>query len=265
MCRPTDHLFNVLLPPSFHLLSEIWLYQQQALGRTVSVSLLIVFKDQLRCCSDVSHDPWLCTDDPSTWQTLVKHMILLWWQWLRAKCNGLPRGNVLITAKYVSVCVCVCVSCCSLACLCHSLHYIKRILETMFVHRISHGTMPLRNIFKVSGLHNFDLWMWCTVYYYIVLHCYLRNLSPIYVEPYYSPSFYSRTVAITGARQLGWHTTLTTLSIQHPVSDHCIFQIHSSVDVDLHLNPFFCDTSTDYGQQQVNTGLYIFLVSLISF
>ncbi|XP_043941623.1 very-long-chain enoyl-CoA reductase-like isoform X2 [Protopterus annectens] len=34
------------------------------------------------------------------------------------------------------------------ACICHSLHYVKRLIETVFVHRFSHGTMPLRNIVK---------------------------------------------------------------------------------------------------------------------
>lgn len=41
VCWPSDHLLNVLLPPSLHLLSEIWLHHQQALGRPVSVSLLM--------------------------------------------------------------------------------------------------------------------------------------------------------------------------------------------------------------------------------
>ncbi|XP_054068594.1 very-long-chain enoyl-CoA reductase isoform X6 [Rissa tridactyla] len=36
----------------------------------------------------------------------------------------------------------------NLACICHSFHYIKRLIETVFVHRFSHGTMPLRNIVK---------------------------------------------------------------------------------------------------------------------
>uniref|UniRef100_A0A8C5Q9A7 Steroid 5-alpha reductase C-terminal domain-containing protein n=1 Tax=Leptobrachium leishanense TaxID=445787 RepID=A0A8C5Q9A7_9ANUR len=35
-----------------------------------------------------------------------------------------------------------------LACWCHSFHYIKKLIEVMFVHRFSHGTMPLRRLVK---------------------------------------------------------------------------------------------------------------------
>jgi len=31
---------------------------------------------------------------------------------------------------------------------CYALHYSKRLLETVFVHRFSHATMPIRNLFK---------------------------------------------------------------------------------------------------------------------
>lgn len=40
-----------------------------------------------------------------------------------------------------------------IALVCWSVHYLKRLLETIFVHRFSHGTMPLRNLFKNCGYY----------------------------------------------------------------------------------------------------------------
>jgi len=41
---------------------------------------------------------------------------------------------------------------------CWTLHYAKRLLETIFVHRFSHSTMPIRNLFKVGGWRGWRGW-----------------------------------------------------------------------------------------------------------
>jgi len=59
-----------------------------------------------------------------------------------------------------------------LAMICHTLHYAKRELETIFVHRFSNGTMPLRNIFKNSSYY----WGFGAMLGYYVNH-------PLYTPP----------------------------------------------------------------------------------
>lgn len=61
-----------------------------------------------------------------------------------------------------------------IAAACWAFHYSKRIFETLFVHRFSHGTMPLRNLFKNCSYY----WLFGLYIGYYVNH-------PLYTPPSY--------------------------------------------------------------------------------
>ncbi|XP_060743024.1 trans-2,3-enoyl-CoA reductase-like 2b [Tachysurus vachellii] len=61
-----------------------------------------------------------------------------------------------------------------LACVCHTLHYVKRLAETIFIHRFSHGTLPLHTI-ALNCLYYWGFAAWLAYY---INH-------PLYTTPMY--------------------------------------------------------------------------------
>lgn len=60
----------------------------------------------------------------------------------------------------------------SIAAACYTVHYVKRLYETLFIHRFSHATMPLMNLFKNCAYY----WGFTAYVAYHVCH-------PLYTPP----------------------------------------------------------------------------------
>lgn len=60
----------------------------------------------------------------------------------------------------------------SIAAACYTIHYAKRLYETLFIHRFSHATMPLMNLFKN-----------CTYYWGFTAYVAYHVCHPLYTPP----------------------------------------------------------------------------------
>jgi len=79
-----------------------------------------------------------------------------------------------------------------IAAICWTIHYAKRLLETLFVHRFSHATMPIFNLFKNCGYY----WGFALYVGYYVNH-------PLYTEPYFGKLQVYGALAIWILSELG--------------------------------------------------------------
>ncbi|TDG97103.1 hypothetical protein EPR50_G00222520 [Perca flavescens] len=90
-----------------------------------------------------------------------------------------------------------------LACACHTFHYMKRLIETIFVHRFSHGTMPLGTMVRNCAYY-WGLSAWLAYY---INH-------PLYTPPSYGELQVSYALVMFAMCELGnfsVHLTLTNL------------------------------------------------------
>uniref|UniRef100_A0A4W6FYV1 Trans-2,3-enoyl-CoA reductase-like 2a n=1 Tax=Lates calcarifer TaxID=8187 RepID=A0A4W6FYV1_LATCA len=85
----------------------------------------------------------------------------------------------------------------TLACACHTFHYMKRLIETIFVHRFSHGTMPLRTIVRNCAYYwGFSAWL----AYYINHPLYTPPCKFVHIHTNTDTQFSAMSMSFLGPR-----------------------------------------------------------------
>ncbi|OQR75727.1 trans-2 [Tropilaelaps mercedesae] len=89
-----------------------------------------------------------------------------------------------------------------IAAACWTVHYSKRLFETVFIHRFSHGTMPILNLFKN-----------CSYYWGFGLYIAYYINHPLYTPPASTTQIYAALAVFTLAEvgNLSIHVALRNL------------------------------------------------------